>query len=193
MNSPSDFSKWFYSFLLKLCSRAGKLSCVTRRKKIYTSFLSFVCNLSMSTKWLYDDSTLWIGYQVWRNSFSTTLDNKITTKLLSFLTLLPTGGGGGGGGFLSHTTIVLAATVKPLKLWLPNFVTSCFYLFATIWENFSKIDRPGGCYSHFQTRAHEKLETWKFFFLLKMGEICREYNFRSGKSLLIRKKWFWHH
>ena len=43
------------------------------------------------------------------------------------LTLLPT-----GGGFLSHTTIVLAATLKPLKLWLPNFVTSCFYFFATI-------------------------------------------------------------
>ena len=40
----------------------------------------------------------------------------------------------GGGGFLSHTTIVLAATLKPLKLWLPNFVTSCFYLFATTWE-----------------------------------------------------------
>ena len=38
----------------------------------------------------------------------------------------------GGGGFLSHTKIVLAATLKPLKLWLPNFVTSCFYLFATI-------------------------------------------------------------
>ena len=29
------------------------------------------------------------------------------------LTLLPMGG---GGGFLSHTTIVLAATLKPLKL-----------------------------------------------------------------------------
>ena len=39
---------------------------------------------------------------------------------------------GGRGRFLSHTTIVLAATLKPLKLWLPNFVTSCFYLFATI-------------------------------------------------------------
>ena len=46
------------------------------------------------------------------------------------LTLLPTGGG--GGGFLSHTTILLAAPLKPLKLWLPNFVTSCFYLSATI-------------------------------------------------------------
>ena len=29
-------------------------------------------------------------------------------------------------GFLSHTTIVLAATLKPLKLWPSNFVTSCF-------------------------------------------------------------------
>ena len=37
-----------------------------------------------------------------------------------------------GRGLLSHTTIVLALTVKPLNLWLPNFVTSCFYLFATI-------------------------------------------------------------
>ena len=46
-NSTSDFSKWFYSFLLKLCSEAGKLSYVTTRKKIYTSFLSFVYNLSM--------------------------------------------------------------------------------------------------------------------------------------------------
>ena len=50
-------------------------------------------------------------------------------KWLLWLTLLPTGG---WGGFLSHTTIVLAATLKPLKLWLPNFVTSCLYLFATI-------------------------------------------------------------
>ena len=30
---PSDFSKWFYSFLLKLCSEAGKLSYVTTREK----------------------------------------------------------------------------------------------------------------------------------------------------------------
>ena len=66
INSRSDFSKWFYSFLLKLCSEAGKLSHVTTREKMYTSFLSFVCNLS-------------------KNLFSTTLDNKITTKLLLFL------------------------------------------------------------------------------------------------------------
>ena len=28
--------------------------------------------------------------------------------------------GEGGRGILSQTTIVLAATLKPLKLWLPN-------------------------------------------------------------------------
>ena len=39
---------------------------------------------------------------------------------------------GGVRDFLSHTPIVLAATLKPLKLWLPNFMTSCFYLFAKI-------------------------------------------------------------
>ena len=59
--------------------------------------------------------------------------------------------GGGVGGFLSHTTRILGATLKPLKLWLPNLVTSCFYFFVTIWENVTKIDRPGGggCYCHF--------------------------------------------
>ena len=48
---------------------------------------------------------------------------------------------GGGGGvewgvreILSHTTRVLAATLKPLKLWLPNYVTSSFYLFVTTVE-----------------------------------------------------------
>ena len=46
----------------------------------------------------------------------------VTVCLQNLLTLLPIGGG--GGEFLSHTTIVLAATLKPYKLWLPNFVTS---------------------------------------------------------------------
>ena len=74
----------------------------------------------------------------------------MTTRQVS--TLLPMGGGGGEGGFLSHTTIVLAATLKPLKLWLPNFVTSCFYLYATISESFSKIDLPGGLIQSFFKR-----------------------------------------
>ena len=34
----------------------------------------------------------------------------------------------------------------------------------------------------FQMRGHEKLETWKFLFLLKMADVCREYNFRSEKN-----------
>ena len=42
----------------------------------------------------------------------------------------------------------------------------------------------------FQTTAHEKIETWKFFFLLKMAEIRREYNFRSDKSFLTIKSDF---
>ena len=67
-----------------------------------------------------------------------------------FLTLLPT------GGFLSHTTILLAATLKPLTLWLPNFVTYCIYLFATISENFSKIDLPGGLIQSFFKRDFMK-------------------------------------
>ena len=62
--------------------------------------------------------------------------------------------------FLSHTTRMLAATLKPYKLWLLNFVTTPFHLFATILENVSKIDHTGGvATSIFQTRDHEKLET----------------------------------
>ena len=44
------------------------------------------------------------------------------------------------GRILSPTTIIVAATLKPLKVWLPNFMTFCFYLFATTRENFSKIE-----------------------------------------------------
>ena len=58
--------------------------------------------------------------------------------------LLPTEGGGGGGIF-SHTTIVLAATLTPLKLWLPNFVTSCFYLFPQFEKILAKSIGQGGC------------------------------------------------
>ena len=74
------------------------------------------------------------------------------------LTLLPT-------EILSHTNIVLAATQKPLKLWLPNFVTSCFYLFPQFEKIFAKSIGQGGggggggaATVIFQTRAHEKLE-----------------------------------
>ena len=69
-------------------------------------------------------------------------------KGATLLTLLATG----EGGFLSHTTIVLAATLKPLKLWLPDLVTSWFYLFSTTGENFSKMDWPGGLLQSFCKR-----------------------------------------
>ena len=52
------------------------------------------------------------------------------SEVFSFNPIAYGGGGGGGGGYLSHTNRVSAATLKPLKLWLPNFVT-CFYIFAT--------------------------------------------------------------
>ena len=101
------------------------------------------------------------------------------------LNLLPMG----GGGILSHNTIVLAATLKALKLWLPNFVTSCFYLFSTIWENFSKIDQQGGLLQSFSNESSWKIRDMKMFhFVIKISEILREYNFRSEKSFLIIKK-----
>ena len=47
-NFTKRFSKWFHSFLLKLCSEAGKLSYVTTREKKIHIVLSFYCNVSMS-------------------------------------------------------------------------------------------------------------------------------------------------
>ena len=72
-------------------------------------------------------------------------------------------------------------------------MTSCLYIYATIRETFIRIDRPGeggggATTVTFQARGHEKLETWKFFFLLKMAEINREYNFRSEKLFSVIKK-----
>ena len=63
-----------------------------------------------------------------------------------------------GGGFLSHTAILSVATLKPLKLWLPNFVAFCF----TFLPQFGKFKQNRSarrvatiiC----QTRGHEKLE-----------------------------------
>ena len=34
--------------------------------------------------------------------------------------------------FLAHTFRLLAATMKLFKQWFPDFVTSCFHLFATL-------------------------------------------------------------
>ena len=82
-----------------------------------------------------------------------------------------------------------------LSCGLQTLLTCCFLPFATIWEHFRKIDFPGrggGATVIFQTSGHEKLETWKFFFLLKVAEICSKYTCRSEKPFFIIKKWFWH-
>ena len=68
----------------------------------------------------------------------------------------------------------------------------CDFLFFTLLPQFEKIlsksTGQGVATVIFQTRGHEKLETQTFFFLLKISEIRRKYNFRSEKSFLIIKK-----
>ena len=49
-----------------------------------------------------------------------------------------------GGGFLARTIRLSTTTLKRLYLAPPNLVTFCFYLLDTLWQNFSKIDLPGG-------------------------------------------------
>ena len=65
----------------------------------------------------------------------------------------------GGGGVPPHTTTVLAAILKPPKLWLPNSVTSCFYLLPQFEKILAKSIGQGVATAIPQTRAHEKLET----------------------------------
>ena len=49
-----------------------------------------------------------------------------------------------GGGFLAWTIRLSTTILKRLYLVPPNLVTFCFYLLDTFWQNFSKIDSPGG-------------------------------------------------
>ena len=50
---------------------------------------------------------------------------------------------GGGGLFIQDHQIIdnNSKTALPAP---PNWVTFCFYLLNTFWQNFSKIDSPGG-------------------------------------------------
>ena len=57
--------------------------------------------------------------------------------------------GGGGGGFLARTIKLLTITLKRLFLAPPDLATFSFYLLDTFWQNFSKVDSPGGCCSCF--------------------------------------------
>ena len=54
------------------------------------------------------------------------------------------GWGVGGGGLLARTIRLLTITLKQLNLAPPNLVTFTFYLLVTFWQNFNKINLPGG-------------------------------------------------
>ena len=64
-----------------------------------------------------------------------------------------------GEGGLSHTTRILPVTLKPLKLWLPNFVNPCFYLLPQFKKILAKRSSREVATVIFQTRGHDKLET----------------------------------
>ena len=50
---------------------------------------------------------------------------------------------GEGGGFILDDQII-DHNSKTALLAPPNWVTFCFYLLNTFWQNISKIDSPGG-------------------------------------------------
>ena len=59
---------------------------------------------------------------------------------------------------MARTITLLTITPKQLYLSPPNLVTFCFYLLDTFWQNFSKIDSPGGVAAVvFEMRRLEKL------------------------------------
>ena len=57
----------------------------------------------------------------------------------------------------------------------------CFYLLDIFWQNFSKIDSPGGCYICFWNETSRKIENTKYLFCFKTMEMQRRYNFVPGK------------
>ena len=91
-----------------------------------------------------------------------------------------------GRGGLAYTVRLLTATLKPLKLSLPSFVTSRFYLSARLWTNFSKISPPRRSFPNERSRKEETLD---LFFLLERAEICRGYNFEARKPSLVIRNW----
>ena len=100
-----------------------------------------------------------------------------------------------GGRGLSHTIRLLAVTLKPLELWLPNIVICCFYLFATLWQKkFSRIGSPVGLLQSFFKREVTKSfweMTWrdmKIFLFVKNG--LRGVQFWVRKTLFDLNR-FW--
>ena len=88
----------------------------------------------------------------------------------------------GWGGLFARTIRLSTTTLKRLYLAPPNLVTFCFYLLDTFWQNFSKIDSPGGVAAVvFEMRRQEKLNLRNFCFCLKTMEMQRGYNFVPEK------------
>ena len=78
---------------------------------------------------------------------------------------------GGGGGLLPWTIRLFTITTKQLYLSPPNLVT--FVFIRRIWQNFSKIDLPGGFAAVvFEMRRLEKLNLRIFCFTSKPWK-CR--------------------
>ena len=78
----------------------------------------------------------------------------------------------GGGGFLARIIRLSTTTLKWLYLAPPNFVTFCFYLLDTFWQNFSEIDSPGVVAAVvFEMRRLEKLKIRSFLFSFKTMEM----------------------
>ena len=67
------------------------------------------------------------------------------------------------GGFLAQTIRLLTITL----LAPPNLVTFSFHLLDTFWQNFSKIDSPGGRCSCFWNETSRKIEHMNFFVFLE--------------------------
>ena len=89
---------------------------------------------------------------------------------------------GGGGGFLARTIRLSTTTLKRLYLAPPNLVTFCFYLLDTLWQNFSKIDLPGGLLQLFLKWDVSKNWTYEIFvFAWKQWKYRRGYNFVPEK------------
>ena len=83
------------------------------------------------------------------------------------LTLQPT-------GYLAKTITLPTITVNWLYLTPPNLVAFCFYLLDTFWQNFGKIDSPGGGVAAvvFERRCLEKLNIYtNFLFCFKTMEM----------------------
>ena len=106
-----------------------------------------------------------------------------TTKY-EILTLQPI-----GGGFLARSIMLLTITLNRLYLAPPNLVTFCSYLLDTFWQNFSKIDSPGGAAAVvFEMRRLKKLNiimNFLFRFNLKPWkcrggiDLCQERCFQA--------------